>query len=258
MAGVKAGGLIRPDTDLAAALQRNGLQIKTAAVIYDSLRFEAPVRLVRTTIKSSTIGAFSYCAAGTNVCDAEVGRYCSIGENVYIGLGVHRIEALTTSPALGSDIFDWYSKLQHPRETSAFVPVRIGHDVWIGTGVNVMGGVNVGDGAVIGAGAVVTKDVAPYAVVAGVPAKPIKMRFSPGTIETLLRLQPWKYDLRAGFADDPALYEAVDDAFLAQLEDRITDGRLKEMPTAFFDLEPLDDGRWRVSQTETRAAATAE
>ena len=72
--------------------------------------------------------------------------------------------------------------------------VVIGNDVWIGESARIMAGVHIGDGAVIAAGAVVTKDVAPYAIVGGVPAKVIKYRFSPEQIEELLKIEWWNWD----------------------------------------------------------------
>ena len=74
-------------------------------------------------------------------------------------------------------------------------PVKIGNDVWIGRGAFIKGGVTIGDGAVIAAHAVVTKDVPPYAIVCGVPAKIIKYRFDCETIKELLDLKWWNYDL---------------------------------------------------------------
>lgn len=249
MPDVKAGGLIMPETEEALGLERSGLLVKTAAVIYDFLRFEAPIILSRTTVKNSTIGAYTYCSLGTTVCDAEIGRYCSIGELVYIGLGSHRTGAITTSPALGSSFFDWHSELRLSRETSSFSPVRVGHDVWIGTGSIVMGGLTVGNGAVIGAGSVVTKDVAPYTIVAGTPAKAIKQRFPDPVIDRLLQIQPWNYDLRAAYGMDQKVFGEVDEAYLDELSDGISAGRVPELPSSFFTLEPLDDRRWRLAKS---------
>jgi phosphonate metabolism protein (transferase hexapeptide repeat family) len=70
----------------------------------------------------------------------------------------------------------------------------IGHDVWIGHGATILAGVAVGTGAVVGAGAVVTKDVAPYEVVVGVPARPIRKRFTDDVIEKMLRIGWWDWD----------------------------------------------------------------
>jgi phosphonate metabolism protein (transferase hexapeptide repeat family) len=81
---------------------------------------------------------------------------------------------------------------------------RVGHDVWIGHAAIVMPGVSIGTGAVVGSGAVVTKDVAPYQIVVGVPARPIRLRFAPDVIERLLAIAWWEWDratLEARFDD---------------------------------------------------------
>jgi len=70
----------------------------------------------------------------------------------------------------------------------------IGNDVWIGSGVIIMDGIRIGDGAIVASGAVVTKDVAPYTIIGGVPAKVIKSRFPPETVEALMRIKWWNWD----------------------------------------------------------------
>ena len=112
-----------------------------------------------------------------------IGNYCSVAENVVFLLGhEHHIDRLSTYPfkqrmviALGKDDF---SKGD----------IIVDDDVWIGYGATIMSGVHIGQGAVVAAGAVVTKDVPPYAIVGGVPAKVIKYRFEPEMIEELLKV----------------------------------------------------------------------
>lgn len=119
-----------------------------------------------------------------NYCE-KIGKFCSIARNVSIGPGSHPIDMVSTSPIFYSksrgithkNLYD-YSKSDKP--------VTIGNDVWIGTGAIILNGVKIGDGAVIGAGSVVTKDVSPYTIVGGVPARQIKKRFDDETIEKIL------------------------------------------------------------------------
>lgn len=102
---------------------------------------------------------------------------------------------LSTSPYFYYDNLGW--KLLNTKSHNEFwdyAPVRIGNDVWIGDNVIIKNGVKIGDGAVVGLGAVVTKDVPPYAVVAGVPAKVIKYRFSDEIISELLELEWWNLE----------------------------------------------------------------
>lgn len=140
----------------------------------------------------------------------SIGRYCSINTSAKI-FANHSLDAVTTSPILDSPEFcKWkyypdrqklvkkYGKHKnnHPFmscEIRDNEPVVIGNDVWIGANVILLPGVNIGDGAVIAAGAVVTKNVDPYAIVGGVPAKVIRYRFSKKCIEKLLRIQWWNW-----------------------------------------------------------------
>ncbi len=142
----------------------------------------------------SYLGDFSYVGVGTTLFNVKVGKFCSIGHGSVIGTGNHSISFLSTSP-----IFTEINNANNIRWTnsSAFNnsdEVIIGNDVWIGTHVIVLGGVIIGDGAVVGAGAVVTRDVEPYTVVGGVPAKTLKKRFSNEVSLHLQALKWWDID----------------------------------------------------------------
>jgi len=151
------------------------------------------------------LGAFSYQVSG--YCfGAKIGRYCSFGENVQIGRQNHPTTWVSTSPAfyIGDRLFDLGKNFTGAEEyhnykftfqgpaTKARI-TTIGNDVWIGHGAYIGAGVTIGDGAIVGAHAVVTKDVPPYAVVAGNPAQIRKWRVSPQVISPLLRLRWWRY-----------------------------------------------------------------
>ena len=145
-------------------------------------------------IKGSSLGAYSYLSNHTDVENADIGRFCSIGDHCRIGLASHTMSFLSTSPifTLRSNACkdQWVEKsVVSVREER----VIIGSDVWIGSHALIKGGITIGDGAVIAAGAVVTKDVPPYAIVGGVPAKIIKYRFSQEMIEELLKIKWWDY-----------------------------------------------------------------
>ena len=145
------------------------------------------------------VGTGTYMNAGGYVRDRVfVGRYSSIGRRVSIGAGRHDIDGLSTSPALsaGAEARPYTAdererlklKPRPPRGATAIM-----HDVWIGDGAVIMPGVTIGTGAVVGANAVVTRDAPPYAIVAGCPARVLRHRFDPDTMNALLASEWWEY-----------------------------------------------------------------
>lgn len=143
------------------------------------------------------VGKWTYCGPDL-VIDNEktvIGAFCSIGCRVVIGHGEHPTHFLSSNPYLYLDGLKWKSdKTPVHNEYCIFDPIVIGNDVWIGDGAFIKNGVHIGDGAVIGARSLVTKDVPPYAIVAGIPAKVIRYRFSPEIIERLQASQWWNLD----------------------------------------------------------------
>lgn len=137
-------------------------------------------------------GKYSYAGYGTIVCSEEskIGAFCSIATDVVIGLGEHPQTFLSTHPFQYARCTNLKNKLV---KFPFFKPVVIGNDVWIGYNAMIKEGLTIGDGAIIGGG-IVTHNIPPYAVVAGVPARIIKYRFSEEIISKLLRLKWWELD----------------------------------------------------------------
>lgn len=151
---------------------------------------------------SSRVGAFTYFYSGLVVQCASIGRYCSIAGGVRIGDYEHPTDWLSTSPfqynpeRFGfADVANAYEALPETEEQHEFRGDGpwIGNDVWIGARATVLRGVTIGDGAIVAASAVVTKDVPPYAIVGGVPARVIRHRFPEATIERLRETQWWRF-----------------------------------------------------------------
>ena len=143
------------------------------------------------------IGEYTYgnpeLIAGDEGKKLIVGKFCSIAQGVRIFLGnYHRADWITTYPfsVLPSEWPEAADVKGHPFSKG---DVRMGNDVWIGTGATLLSGLTIGDGAIIAAGSMVTKDVAPYAIVAGNPAKEVRKRFDEATIEKLLDLKWWDW-----------------------------------------------------------------
>jgi len=146
--------------------------------------------------KGITIGKYTYgfeplCINRTLL--AGIGSFTSIATNVNITLGNHPTDRISTSPFFYLKEFGFRKDDRLDIVTKNNNPVIIGSDVWIGRDVTIMPGVKIGDGAIVAAGAIVAKDVPPYAVVGGVPAKVIRYRFDEATIERLIKSAWWTW-----------------------------------------------------------------
>lgn len=151
----------------------------------------------RNFILRSRIGRYTYTGIDTLIRSATVGKYCSISWNVSIGGGDHGKNGLTT---LTRERFLFLDdapadqrKAAADERVAALPTCTMGNDVWVAAGAIINNGVTIGDGAIIGAGAVVNRDVPPYAVVVGVPAKVLKQRFADDVSEALLLLKWWDW-----------------------------------------------------------------
>ena len=148
------------------------------------------------TVVESTLGDYSYLANDVDIIYTDIGRFCSLASHVRINPGNHPMWRVTQHHLTyrrkqygfgetdDETFFDW--RRDHR--------CMIGHDVWIGHAATVMAGVKIGTGAVVGAGAVVTRDVGPYTIVGGVPARPIRKRFPDDVAARLQKIAWWDWD----------------------------------------------------------------
>lgn len=163
------------------------------------------VSIADTVIVSSdvSIGKYSYVNPHSTLENCTVGNYCSISAGVNICPGEHDLYAISTHPLFARD------------EMPKRAPVVIGHGVLISLNAVILKGVHIGNGAVIGAGAVVTKDIEPYEIVGGVPAKHIGWRFDPETRERIEQRKWWE--------KEPAEIRAIQKGFFTEPSDRKTE-----------------------------------
>lgn len=217
-----------------------------------TLLAEPPIRMLGETVVrggQTTVGAFTSLADGLESQSAVIGRYCEFAPDVLVGATGHPMTWLgVNSFQYKSATWGW-----HPSADQAVVidpeaggrpsfrgaPAVVGNDVWIGAKVVILRGVTIGDGAIVAAGAVVTEDVAPYTIVGGIPAKPIRTRFDAGLREELLDVRWWRFSPNqlAGitFDDVPTALE--------QLRERV--GDLEPYEPGFVPITPPEAKRSR-------------
>ena len=190
---------------------------------------------------ASSLG--SYSSALSFISSTAVGNYCSIAKNINCTQGTHPLYRISTSPCTypGTDTDEIFGNFAHRKPFIQTHPVHIGHDVWIGIQTTILGGVRIGNGAVIGAGAVVTKDVPDYAIVGGVPARIIRMRFDDATIERLLASRWYLYDWAGIEIDWGSLersLEMVEQRIAEQTPPLLGDGYFYKVEGNKFSLQP--------------------
>lgn len=138
------------------------------------------------------LGRYSYIGNNSFVIDTDIGNFTSISTDCYIGGTAHPTEWVSTSPVFHK--WENIMKKNFARhEFEIFKRTSIGNDVWIGNRVMIKAGVTIGDGAVIGMGSIVTKDVGPYEIWAGNPARMIRKRFEEETIEEIKDTKWWEW-----------------------------------------------------------------
>lgn len=237
---------MRINDGASRALLQHGLSIAPGTVVNNGLHFEKSNHInAGTTLNGCRFGAYSYVVAGV-LNSTSLGRYCSVAHGVELGFHSHPTTWVSSHPFpfmayLPKNLqwpvpcdFDYMSK-----------PITIGNDVWIGAHVRIMGGVKIGDGAIVATGSLVTSDVEPYAIVGGVPAKKIRMRFPDEIISKLIDVQWWNYDWPVIISQNPAQisWDSPSDA-ADQMTDLILAGNLDGhlLKGGFHYLHQAEDG----------------
>ncbi len=233
---------LSPSASAAWAAQGFGLSgLGASGSLTGASRFEGPCSVLARVEPGAhlSVGAFCNLSGGT-LNNLEAGRYCSVAHGVTIGSHEHPLDWLTTSrTAYYPEVNGWDRLMagaaaeeihrRKPAFTASCPITTLGPDVWIGQGAFLKAGVRVGAGAIIGARATVVKDVPPYAIVVGTPARVVRLRFPEAVIARLLALVWWRYSIYDLF-DAP--FDEIERA-LDRIEDLIAAGAVEpyEAPT---------------------------
>lgn len=175
----------------------------------------------RVVLREVSVGDYSYFERHGEAIYTQIGKFCSIAANVRINALEHPMERVTTHKITyrPNEYFKFLGLDRDFRERRRAKRVVVGNDVWIGHGAVVMPGVTLGDGAVVGANAVVTRDVAPYTVVAGAPARPLRARFAPEVAARLSALAWWDWPAEKLAEAIPDMQTLAVEAFLDRWEE---------------------------------------
>ena len=224
---IKETGTVSIAKELAPLLLERKLKVDDNVTICRGFMFNGPVGLsTNVMVYACAIDAYSYVSHNTTICNAKIGRFCSIAHGSDIGAPLRINHNVITSAALDSTSpFNFYVRSNKRQPLSLCLPpfeyysqTIIGNDVWLGAYVRIPQGVTIGHGAVVAANTVVTGDVPPYAVVGNGPKgmQIIKMRFSDEIIADLLDSQWWQYDIPA-LVEQDLLPEETDISAILEL-----------------------------------------
>lgn len=162
--------------------------VKQNSIINEKVKIYGLHRIIE-----SSIDSYTYISFNCRINNTTIGKFCSIGPNFISGWGIHPLNGISTSPMFYSTANQNGFSLSTTDKIIERKEIKIGNDVFVGMNVILLDGVSIGDGAVLAAGTVITKDVPPFAVVAGVPGKVIKYRFDKNTIDKLLQIKWWNF-----------------------------------------------------------------
>ncbi|NDV73024.1 CatB-related O-acetyltransferase [Burkholderia cenocepacia] len=223
-------------SDLQHAKQRVAARFNNCVGKHAKIEVGYAVSLNETSLEGGIkIGAWTYSNEGTDIKHAVIGRYCSIAPRVTISPNRHPTSWLSTHPAVLSRSYPQYND-------SINRTVKIGNDVWIGTGAIVMAGVTIGDGAVIGSNTIVTSDVAEYDIVVGTPQRAMRKRFPDEVVEKLLELKWWDYDICSIANSDAIDFSNINKA-IECLRILIEEGKIKKIPSETAVVSVSDKAR---------------
>jgi phosphonate metabolism protein (transferase hexapeptide repeat family) len=208
------------DIDPALRFKNDEPQIHPAAELKASKLGRYVVVAERVILREVVVGDFSYFERHAEAIYTGIGKFCSIAANTRINALEHPIERITSHKISyrPNEYFRYLGVDGEFRARRQGKRVTIGNDVWIGHGAVVMPGVTIGNGAVVGANAVVTSDVAPFEIVAGVPARPLRRRFPDAICGRIEQLAWWDWPVERLFEAVPDMQAMPIEAFLEKWE----------------------------------------